>query len=285
MIRIEFEEPSTEEWKSWRQKCDAEATRAARHREFELRSGHSEKYEVDESLYKDARMKTVFKSDGPPFYMKCAYCELKIVPGQYGQIDHWRPKGGVRDLGNKRVMILRDDGHSEPHPGYYWLAYDWRNLLLACEECNGSRNSGTPAGLIGKGSRFPVRGFRARKMGEEQREDPLLLHPVNDEPSEHLYADPKDGLLDPLTPRGETCIRVFGLNREELVRDRMKSLHSIGLQLGAIPNPNEPDFDAVRAKLTALMRAIRIGEEEYAAFGRNLLARARQNFEDTRADQ
>ncbi|MDC5006486.1 TIGR02646 family protein [Acinetobacter baumannii] len=46
---------------------------------------------------------------------KCAYCETKVE--QY-HIDHYRPKSI-----------------------YYWLAYSWDNLIIACQKCNEHKNN------------------------------------------------------------------------------------------------------------------------------------------------
>ena len=60
---------------------------------------------------------------------KCCYCESKHSATSAGRIDHFRPKGAVR----------QDKGSDKLHPGYYWLAYRWDNLVLACEKCNGEK--------------------------------------------------------------------------------------------------------------------------------------------------
>jgi hypothetical protein len=60
---------------------------------------------------------------------KCAYCEERIKT----YIEHYRPKGSVQ---------------GSRHGGYYWLCYEWSNLLPACHECN--KFGG------GKGTQFPV---------------------------------------------------------------------------------------------------------------------------------
>src|SRR5690242_10590862 len=54
---------------------------------------------------------------------KCCYCEM-IIPKPYAFscVEHYRPKAYSQQApkGPKRF------------PGYYWLAYDWANLFLAC---------------------------------------------------------------------------------------------------------------------------------------------------------
>jgi hypothetical protein len=76
---------------------------------------------------------------------KCAYCEKKITGGFFGDAEHYRPKGKVTVKERGQVQTVMHDG--KPHPGYYWLAYDWRNLVPACELCNSSD---------GKMNQFPV---------------------------------------------------------------------------------------------------------------------------------
>lgn len=60
---------------------------------------------------------------------KCAYCEIRIE-SEYGAVDHYRPKGGVRQT---RAALPTT-------PGYFWLAYAWDNLLVACSRCNTSKS-------------------------------------------------------------------------------------------------------------------------------------------------
>ena len=59
------------------------------------------------------------------FHNKCAYCESQIAGSNDTNVEHYRPKGGIS--GN-------DD-----HPGYWWLAMDWSNLVLSCTHCNQTR--------------------------------------------------------------------------------------------------------------------------------------------------
>lgn len=57
---------------------------------------------------------------------KCAFCESLVRHVAYGDVEHFRPKAAYR----------ADSGHPLRRPGYYWLAYDWSNLVFACELCN-----------------------------------------------------------------------------------------------------------------------------------------------------
>jgi hypothetical protein len=160
------------------------------------------------------------------FHGKCAYCEGDVRPVAFGDGEHWRPKAGVTVRREGKDCKVADES-GEPHTGYYWLAYDWRNLLPACQECN----SGSK-GFRGKGTQFPINGRRVFRPDEadtleelNEIEQPLLLHPFFDDPLEHLAFDEhgqpiaKNG-----SERGKHSIEVLNLNRPWLNTKR-KALH------------------------------------------------------------
>jgi uncharacterized protein (TIGR02646 family) len=70
---------------------------------------------------------------------KCWYCETNEIRSD-SPIDHFRPKGNVAEC---------DD-----HPGYWWLAFDWKNFRYACTYCNSRRVEVESAG--GKQDHFPI---------------------------------------------------------------------------------------------------------------------------------
>ena len=140
------------------------------------------------------------------FHQKCAFCEGKYWAGASLHVEHFRPKSEVTQNG-KRLS----------HPGYFWLAYEWFNLILACEKCNRR-----------KGTEFPVEGERVngpspnpeRWQTEVEAERAALLSPYFDEPERHI------GFTDIGTPfgsskRGELTIKICGLDRPELVEVRL----------------------------------------------------------------
>jgi hypothetical protein len=74
-----------------------------------------------------------------PFYKKCAYCETSIERF-YSDAEHHRPKRRVRikDQNGILVPVCCEVGVGPPglqmkHPGYFWLAYDWKNLIPSCQ--------------------------------------------------------------------------------------------------------------------------------------------------------
>jgi uncharacterized protein (TIGR02646 family) len=78
-------------------------------------------FEFDRALYGDPEVREALRRAQ---HGKCAFCEAKITHVMYGDVEHYRPKGG----------FMR--GGSLQRPGYYWLAYAWDNLVLACQLCN-----------------------------------------------------------------------------------------------------------------------------------------------------
>ena len=128
------------------------------------------------------------------FYNKCAYCEcIEYKP----DVEHYRPKGRV-------------DGSDGNDFGYYWLCYEWTNLIPACSECN------RPPG---KHDKFPVTGIRVtrpplRNNGHMYKsrckadhpyllaEGPTVLHPRIDNPETHLMLE-WDGSMSPTGPNPE----------------------------------------------------------------------------------
>src|SRR5262249_38675962 len=76
------------------------------------------------------------------FNGKCAYCESKFTVSQPGDVEHFRPKGRVVDDNFKPIRVQHPTKGEIEHPGYYWLAYEWKNLLPSCADCNRFRMHG-----------------------------------------------------------------------------------------------------------------------------------------------
>jgi uncharacterized protein (TIGR02646 family) len=151
------------------------------------------------------------------FHGKCAYCESRYAGTQPMDVEHWRPKGGVAEPGQTGLAL-----------GYPWLAARWTNLLPSCIDCNRPRvQHDDLTGLdetLGKANQFPVVGSRMQRPvpdGVTPVDDiPLLIDPTVDDPSVHLrFRD--DGIVIALTDMGRQSIRVYALNRSELVLERL----------------------------------------------------------------
>lgn len=266
MVRIRFTEPSNAEWSAWKKDC-------ARAKASLLKDvAEGKKVSIKRQIYSDQRMQRVYKSAGRPFYGKCAYCESDILLNQNGDIEHWRPKKQVRDEVGGIVMIQPNCGPRIRHPGYYWLAYDWRNLLFSCIKCNRLSGNQKSKDAYGKGEKFPVKDFRATKPGEESKEKPLLINPVIDDPENHLQIDPRTGLLIPKTDRGRASIDIFGLNkREALVSARFECIMTTRLRVYTLCGSSDevPEMDKNHAR--EKIRRIRLGSAPYSAAGRAVI--------------
>jgi hypothetical protein len=204
MIKLAISEPKSAAWKKWRADCK-------RRTNSDIRSYRPGKSVKITELYK--REKTFFTDSSGPFKAKCAFCETSIS-NHYGDVDHYRPKGGVQDRNRKWVRI-RVGTKTIRHPGYFWLAYDWENLIPSCSGCNRFQHG------VGKSNCFPVEGAYATKRGQERKEKPLLLNPRIDDPEQHIDFD-NNWFARPLTERGRLTIEIIGLNHKDLPRHRTR---------------------------------------------------------------
>jgi hypothetical protein len=148
-------------------------------------------------------------------HYKCAYCECPVAAKSNAVVDHYRPKaavqaleGGDRDDLQGKPPARKEKGPVEP--GYHWLAYTWKNYLIACHDCN----------EVWKQSQFPIAGKRATKRGEENVEGALLLNPLDIDPVPHLQYDDLAGIVQGCTDEGKSTIDVCGLDRMSLAKGR-----------------------------------------------------------------
>ena len=138
------------------------------------------------------------------FHNKCAFCESFTTEASPITIAHFRPTSSAVGL---------DGVASRQH--YWWLTYEWTNLLPICSDCNRS-----------KGSRFPIRGTRADQGESFDREGRLLLDPCTDDPASHLVFF-SDGTVASDTDQGKTTIDALALNRPHLVEARASRARSV----------------------------------------------------------
>ncbi len=140
------------------------------------------------------------------FHGKCGYCEIKIDYPELGTVDRYRPNNGVRD---------KNEFHQDL---YWWLTFEWDNLIYCCKECNQY-----------KGNYFPIKGRRAlNEKDDYENEHRMLLNPYLDETDKHLnYIHSNDGHIDALTDEGNQTIELLRLNRTNLLEGRRKARKEI----------------------------------------------------------
>ncbi len=149
----------------------------------------------------------------------CAYCSKELDRGDWGDVEHFRPKGRV---------------HEAPeHGGYWWLAYAFSNYLLSCGYCNSSR----------KGTKFPLLPRRQRVRFDNRwripQEARVLVDPTLDDELEDwfdidfvvsdreggalfCFIKAREGLDQHTKKRVNDVIDFFALNEPSLVTKRNK---------------------------------------------------------------
>jgi hypothetical protein len=177
------------------------------------------------------------------FQGRCAYCEAWFQSVSYGDVEHYRPKAEVTD--------------DPQHPGYYWLAYDPENYLPACSQCNTG----------GKGNHFPVEGARVAIPGANlDTEKPLLFNPYWDRQCDHVAYVPAiytnhptlvAGCAVAKTQRGTQSIECYALNRQPLIRARLRA------QKDAVLRLQTALFNRNKVGLEEILRGCLLGKEEY----------------------
>jgi len=160
------------------------------------------------------RAKTVKRQIMADQHDKCCFCEGNFTANAHGDVEHYRPKKGWQ----------QSEGQELQRPGYYWLSYDWDNLLFACEICNGSH----------KGNLFPLADPAKRVRNHHAAdhldgEEPILLNPYCENPEEHIGF--REEVIHDKTDRGKRTIDICGLDRKRLEEDRRDHLKVVKLAM------------------------------------------------------
>ena len=153
MIKIEREEPPKNTALDNKRKEELERIRKL------AESGELKSKNFNRRLWSGKVKNFLYKSQ----HGKCCYCE-RNPPIEEAEVEHFRPKAEVKEAG-------------ENHPGYWWLAYNWENLLIACQLCNRTY----------KKTQFPLKDESKRAYEENcnlDEEDPLLINPLEEDPEQ-----------------------------------------------------------------------------------------------------
>jgi uncharacterized protein (TIGR02646 family) len=180
---------------------------------------------------------------------KCAFCESKVGHIAFGDVEHYRPKGGFR----------QDASDPLEQPGYFWLAYVWENLFFACQLCNQSF----------KKNLFPLADptRRARShLDDLTAEEPMLIHPADEDPS--AFIGFREEIAFPIDdhPRARATIEVVGLNRDAMAEqrlDRLKPYRLLRERLLQLPASSEEARD-----IQALFEQVVRPEAQYSSMMR-----------------
>jgi hypothetical protein len=277
-------------WKKWAGRSDDATTRVLTAWQAWLdadpRPARFE-YAWEEKVWKDVKtwlLEHVFND-------KCAYCESPLELDRYhGDAEHFRPKGSVTiasEGGPRQKAKCTFDGKEIDHPGYFWLAYHWRNLMPACSVCNSTGKSDQfPAAkphaaprVLTAGERAactePTREFPAGSgmhfpgpQTLDALEDPLLLNPLTTDPdrapAKHLrYGVGGTVVALDGSPLGTHSIKVYQLDRDTLQRRRHMAQENIRRRYYIKLLEAEPA--QVEAVITSTLQPFLDGTEDYAS--------------------
>ncbi|MBK7443102.1 MAG: hypothetical protein IPI65_16790 [Bacteroidetes bacterium] len=169
------------------------------------------KFKFDNKIYGDETVKTRLVADQ---HDKCCFCESKFSDNSFGDVEHYRPKGAYKKVG----------ANANNYPGYYWLAYNWNNLMYSCEKCNRKH----------KKNDFPLYDETTRKpfhnhANDLSHEDTLLINPNTEDPSNFFTFKEEVPVPVNSSLKGLTSIKVYGLER--LNNSRLENLKAIKIAL------------------------------------------------------
>lgn len=188
---------------------------------------------------------------------KCAFCESKFTAVAYGDVEHYRPKAGY----------VSDENGPLRRPGYYWLAYEWRNLYASCQICNQRF----------KKNWFPLanEATRARNhLSDIADEAPLLIDPGGDEdPIQHIEFAREVPRARRGSNRGRATISILGLDRHELNDMRRALYRKLDMLAKALRVLESAALDpGLQNEIRDELRAAARPESEYSLMVRCLLA-------------
>ncbi|MBW8688114.1 HNH endonuclease family protein [Chitinophaga rhizophila] len=180
-----------------------EATDALLERHNNGERNFASKVDFDSKIYGHHTVKNALRDAQSH---KCCFCESRISHISHGDVEHYRPK----------TAWVQD---SEPfnRPGYYWLAYDWDNLLLSCQLCNERH----------KKNYFPLQTPSNRALSHQSNislEEPLFIHPVLEDPARFITFREEVTVAINGNDRGTVTIERLGLTRPALNESRREIL-------------------------------------------------------------
>jgi uncharacterized protein (TIGR02646 family) len=276
MIFVGFDMPDDKGWRDWHAKAIERAEELKKNFKF------GKKPTIDPSFYKDQRQFLVER-----FNRKCAYCETRIDRSPI-DVEHYRPKGAVTNAQGITVKVRDEKGKERAHPGYYWLAYDWKNLLPSCQDCNRKRYHEEQDAKWGKETCFPVESDRYvwSPSADIAAEKPLLINPRFDDPENHLefllqhddLTENRFCIIKARDDRGKETIKVFGLNDENLAMPRLNAFNlgytkmkELWDTYGELHRNPPKEHLRIRARINSVKKDINDiwrGKEAYTAFVR-----------------
>ena len=182
---------------------------------------------------------------------KCCYCERKKDKGE-ADVEHFRPKAEVEE--------------AQDHPGYWWLAYSWENLLIACKMCNQKKRS-----------KFPLKDKYKRAYMEDSdldEEEPIMINPLKEDPELLIDYDFPTGTDFPekfMVKAVGKCVRskktvdeLTGINDENVMLERADKLEYYTICVSLMNNRNS----GLRSSICRRLRDCVSSYSEFSGFAR-----------------
>ena len=173
-------------------------------------------------------------------HRKCCYCEQEIPEeGHAKAVEHFRPQS---------VYRLRRN--------------DWRNLLLACPQCNGRKSDKFPVILTSKFDEVKIVCLKRQSDAP-----PAMIDPSDGQTDPEKYLDYRvhmsDGALaGQVLPRknsvlGRTTIEITGIDHVFIHRKRRRQLRALWLTIITLGDSkdlgNEDHLQEARARVENMM--------------------------------
>jgi uncharacterized protein (TIGR02646 family) len=154
---------------------------------------------IDEQTYNERYKQEDTKASLEKIYRKkCAYCDQRV---EQLQVEHYRPKSK-----------------------YYWLAFSWDNLLLACPTCNQFKlsNFDIKGSLITfDDTKSNINSIHISSAGYDKIEQPKMVNPEVTDPAGFIRFT-KNGVIESDDDRFSYTIEICRIDREYLNDERRK---------------------------------------------------------------
>lgn len=215
-------------------------------------------FSFDRTVYGNAGVKAALRIAQ---HDKCGFCESKISHIASGDVEHFRPKSAVRNGPGEPLMS----------PGYFWLAYEWANLLFACERCNRRH----------KGNIFPLvdTTTRARTPADDiGLESPLFIDPCSEDPAAYIGFREEVPYAIGGNPRGQATIDALGLQRPDLAerrRERLQTLRYLRSAIDVLQRKRDKESKSIVHEISEELRRSAEDVSEYAGMVRCAIVAAR----------
>jgi uncharacterized protein (TIGR02646 family) len=185
-------------------------------------------------------------------HKKCWYCETRDLRSD-NPIDHFRPKNSVFECPD--------------HPGYWWLAFNWRNYRFSCTYCNSRRIDRETGDKGGKHDHFPILNEEQRAMVPTDKiafERPCLLDPTNANDPRLLFFDQygravprKNKDKDPIAfYRADKSIELYNLNHGKIRQKRAilyRAIFDAVEKIDVMKSDNSCDVDYAMSNLAKMI--------------------------------